>query len=127
MNKINYTFVIIFVYILINGCCSCLLYKNTHKTFYSLSEEYSDTTGNISIRIWEKDGIIYGSHCFVFQNGNRIDYNDSISIELRLVNDKECKGIFCSEYDNNKYSISIIKHNYFIYFYTSVRLNFSER
>ena len=70
---------------------------------------YRDKTNTLQIRILEvKDGKIIASHCFVTDNGNRIDFCENKSIVLDFKKKHNVyNGKFHSCYTDMEYNISV--------------------
>lgn len=91
------------IFIFIVSCMGSQPEDVTGKYFTDTGESYIDI-----INIDDK-GIIYGVHCFVYLNGERIDccIDDGVSIQLQRKDKSEYEGTLSSCYDGFKYDVLI--------------------
>ena len=83
--------------------------KSTHGEWvYETSSEKTD----LSLSIYTQSDSLYAEHCFIINNGNKIDcVENSVSIKCKKLSDTQFKGSFFSDYFGEKYEIDILFTN----------------
>lgn len=107
--KFNLTITTVLVLIL--GLCSFCGSHPKGELTNDISGKYVDNSGSLSIDIKPKGDSLLGRHCFVVQEGNRIDCcleENGFSLKLRHESKNIYDGIMISCYDDQVREIMVV-------------------